>query len=161
MIASFLISWALAAEPQGVEVRVVVTDATGAVVKSATVRNPKEAERHPVNTLDGSWTGSYFYLPDGSEVVFEPKMTLDLEISAPDFQLAHVQYVIRKSKNVVPVVLQPIAVIDLGDPDDINVQFGGDHAIDGGGTPQGDAPVEAPVDPAPADPAPATPPTTP
>lgn len=156
MIAAFLISMALADEPRGTPVRVVVTDATGAPVPSANVRNPQEAERHPVNTLDGSWTGSYLYLPDGSEVTFTPKMNLDLEISAPGFQLAHVHYVIHKSKNVVPVVLQPIAVIDMGDPDDINVQFGGDHAIDGGGTPQSDTP-DVPADPPPPEPAPATP----
>jgi hypothetical protein len=129
MLALFLAT-ALAADPAvGVPVKVIVTDADGKAVTTAVVRHPQEADRHKVNTFDGSWQADILYLPDGSELVFTKGSTLELEISAPGYLNQHVSYVIRGRKNVLPITLEvmPPPVID---DEDIIVGFGGDHLLD-------------------------------
>lgn len=100
-------------EPQGVPVRVVVTDGEGQPVPTAAVRHPQEAERHRVNSVNGSWEDSSLFLPDGSELRFTPGMVLELEISAPGFMTQVVSYQVRKRKNLIPVSLQAIQLEEM------------------------------------------------
>jgi hypothetical protein len=118
---------------EGVPVKVIVLDQTGAAVPTAVVRHPKEADRHRVNTFDGSWEAAVLYLPDGTELKFLPGMTIDLEISAPGYVLQQIQYQVRKRKNVVEVRLEKMALelAPADEEDDINIGFGRDVPIDG------------------------------
>ena len=117
----------------GVPVRVTVVDPDGKPIPTAVVRHPKEADRHRVNSLTGAWEASVLYLPDGSEMIFTPGMSIQLEISAPGYMTQIIQYDIRKRKNNLEVTLQPL---DLG-ADDIEepmIQFGRDKPREEGGT---------------------------
>ena len=107
---------ALAAKPakeeSGVPVRVIVLDDARKPVSTAVVRHPQEADRHRVNSVDGSWEASVLYMPDGSELRFTPGMTLELEISAPGYMTQVFQYQVRKRKNVIEIALPMIAMDD-------------------------------------------------
>lgn len=123
-------AWA-AAEDDGVPIKIIVVDVEGAPIPTAVVRHPKEAERHRVNTLDGSYEASILYLPDGSELKFAKGMTVEFEISAPGYVNQKVQYLIKKKRNVIKVAL---AKMELGteeeEEDDPVIQFGRDKPID-------------------------------
>ncbi len=109
----------------GVPVEVTVLDAGGAPVPTAVIRHPDEADRHRVNSLTGSWEESKLYMPDGSELIFVPGMSIQLEVSAPGYMTQVIQYDIRKRKNNVQVTLQEL-VLDESDIDEPLLQFGRD-----------------------------------
>ena len=117
---------------EGVPVKVIVLDVEGKPIPTAVVRHPQEADRHRVNTFDGSWEASVLYLPDGSELKFLKGMELELEISAPGYVNQRIKYLVRKRKNVVQVQLAKME-FDMGqeDEDDPVIQFGRDKPIDG------------------------------
>ena len=50
---------------EGVPVRVIVLDIDRKPISTAVVRHPQEADRHRVNSVDGSWEASVLYMPDG------------------------------------------------------------------------------------------------
>ena len=112
-------------EVAAVPVRVVVSDQAGAPIPTAVVRHPQEADRHRVNSVDGSWEGSVLYLPDGSELRFTPGMTLELEISAPGYMTQVFQYQVRKRKNVVEIALPKIELDDTNVEEPV-ISFGRD-----------------------------------
>ena len=124
-----------AADPEaGLPVKVFVIDEAGKPIQTAVVRHPKEADRHRVNTFDGSWEATELFLPDGTEVKFVKGMVLELEISAPGYVNQHIQYTIRKRKNVFTVPLQKMQLdIEPDEGDDPVIQFGRDKPIDGQG----------------------------
>jgi len=101
-----------AKEVEGVPVRVIVLDVDRAPISTAVIRHPLEADRHRVNSVDGSWEQNVLYMPDGSELRFTPGMTLELEISAPGFMTQVFQYQVRKRKNVVELSLPKIEMDD-------------------------------------------------
>ncbi|RME26110.1 MAG: hypothetical protein D6798_07320 [Deltaproteobacteria bacterium] len=109
----------------GVPVQVTVVDASGEPVPTAVIRHPDEADRHRVNSLTGTWEESKLYLPDGSELIFKPGMSIQLEVSAPGYMTQIIQYDIRKRKNNVQVTLQELN-IDDSDIDEPLLQFGRD-----------------------------------
>ncbi len=126
------VAWGQEVE-EGIPVKVIVLDQAGAPIPTAVVRHPKEADRHRVNTFDGSWEANVLYLPDGTELRFVRDMLLDLEVSAPGYVLQAIQYTVRKRKNVVEVRLTPM-VLEMtpeGEDDDVNIGFGRDVPIDG------------------------------
>lgn len=149
VLASFLLATSLCAglsfvaapgvafaqdEEPGVPVKVVVLDPEGKPIPTAVVRHPQEADRHRVNTFDGSWEASVLYLPDGTELKFLKGMVLELEISAPGFVNQRIQYLIRKRKNVVEVQLARMQFdMQEEEADDPVIQFGRDKPIDGQG----------------------------
>jgi hypothetical protein len=96
----------------GVEVKVYVVDPASKPVPTAVVREPREQDRHRVNTEDGSFKSSSLYLPDGTEIQFTPGQELTLEVSAPGYQTEVVVYQVRKKRNIVQVTLQPIEMSD-------------------------------------------------
>lgn len=96
----------------GVLVKVIVLDADKKPIPTAVIRHPLEADRHRVNSINGSWEASVLYMPDGSELRFTPGMTLELEISAPGFMTQVFQYQVRKRKNVVELTLPKIEMDD-------------------------------------------------
>lgn len=106
------VSPAFAADDSGVNVKVIVLDVEKKPVATAVIRHPQEADRHRVNSINGSWEASVLYMPDGSELRFTPGMTLELEISAPGFMTQVFQYQVRKRKNVVEVTLAKIEMDD-------------------------------------------------
>lgn len=120
-----------AADDVGIPVTIQVSDPEGAAIPTAVVRHPREQDRHRVNTETGQWKASVLYLPDGDELIFEKGMTLQFEVSAPGYVNANVTYVVRKRKNVVPVILKKM-VFDLQDDtmDEPTIQFGRDKPID-------------------------------
>jgi hypothetical protein len=122
---------ALAADDDGIPVTVEVRDVGGQPIATAVVRHPDERHPHPVNTETGRWTAPALYLPDGSEIIFAKGMELEFEVSAPGYKNARVKYFVRKRKNVVPVVLEPMDLdLDAEDVDDPIIQFGRDKPID-------------------------------
>ena len=114
----------------GVPVTVVVVDDAGKAIPTAVVRHPDEADRHRVNALNGEWTGSVLYLPDGTEMVFTPGMSITLEVSAPGFMTKIVNYDIRKRKNRVEVALPALQIDEAGIEEPI-ITFGRDKPRDG------------------------------
>ena len=117
----------------GVPVKVTVLDAVGEPIPTAVIRHPEEADRHRVNSLTGSWEESKLYLPDGSELIFTPGMSIQLEVSAPGYLTQIIQYDIRKRKNHVEVAL-PELQLDEQDIDEPLLQFGRDKPRETGGT---------------------------
>jgi len=97
---------------EGTPVTVRVVDATDRPIPTAVIRHPEESDRHRVNSVDGTWGEQRLYLPDGSEMIFEPGLILQLEVSAPNFQPQVVQYQVRRRNNYFDVVLQEIEEID-------------------------------------------------
>ena len=111
----------------GVPIQVTVLDVDGKPISTAVVRHPDEADRHRVNSLTGVWEGDVLYLPDGSEMVFTPGMTITLEVSAPGYVTQIVQYDVRKRRNHIEVTL-PVLEIDSTDIEEPLIQFGRDKA---------------------------------
>lgn len=120
-------------DTEGVPVKVTVLDADGKPITTAVVRHPDEADRHRVNSMTGAWEGSVLYLPDGSEMIFTPGMTIKFEISAPGFMTQIIQYDIRKRKNNLEVTL-PALALEEADIEEPLIQFGRDKPRDEGGT---------------------------
>lgn len=128
LLGMFLPGAALAApkkEAEGVPVRVIVLDAERKPISTAVIRHPQEADRHRVNSVDGSWEASVLYMPDGSELRFTPGMTLELEISAPGYMTQVFQYQVRKRKNVIELSLPKIEMDDTTIEDPV-ISFGRD-----------------------------------
>lgn len=129
LFALSLTAPAIAADAVGIPVKVIVTDIEGKPVTTAVIRQPQEADRHKVNTFDGSWQADVLYLPDGSELVFTKGSTLELEISAPGYLNSHVNYLIRGRKNVIPITLELMPPPSFDD-DEVIVPFGRDVPLD-------------------------------
>jgi hypothetical protein len=98
---------AFAADGEGIPVTVTVMNSAGDPVPTAVIRHPDEADRHRVNSVDGSWTESVLYMPDGTELKFEKGLLLQLEISAPGYMMQTVEHEIKKRKNAVEITLLP------------------------------------------------------
>ena len=117
----------------GVPVKVTVLDTQGEPIPTAVIRQPEEADRHRVISLTGSWEETKLYLPDGSELVFTPGMSIQLEVSAPGFLTQIIQYDIRKRKNNVEVRL-PALALEEQEVDEPLLQFGRDKPRETGNT---------------------------
>lgn len=129
--ALFASSAANAAD-EGIEVTVEVRDyETNEVVPTAVVREPREAVRHRVNVKDGRWRERVLYLADGSELVFTKGMHLTFEVSAPGYKNEIATYVVRKRKNIVPVLLTKMEIkLDEDYDNEPNISFGRDRPLD-------------------------------
>lgn len=136
LLGALLSPTALAAkskEPEGVPIKMTVKDPEGRPIPTAVIRHPDEADRHRVNSLTGTWEETKLYMPDGSELIFTPGMTIQFEVSAPGYLTRIVQYDIRKRKNQVPVVLTALALEDQAVEEPL-LQFGRDKPREAGGT---------------------------
>jgi hypothetical protein len=133
VVAAPTLSFAKKDEQQGVELVIQVVDRESLEpVKTAKVRNPQEKETQSVNSDTGEWRGRVLYLPDGTEVFFEAGMELTFEVSAPNYKLQKITYVMRKRKNrvVIPLEQMQISLDDLEDDEPV-IQFGRDKPIGG------------------------------
>ena len=65
------------------------------------------------------------YLPDGSELKFDPGISLQLEVSAPGYMTRVVSYDVKKRRNQFPVELTKMSLKD-GDFEEPIIQFGRD-----------------------------------
>jgi hypothetical protein len=110
----------------GVSVKVFVLDNAGAPIATAVVRHPQEADRHRVNAATGHWEGSVLYLPDGSELIFQPNTSLQLEVSAPGYLTKLIQYDIKKRRNQFDVRLDAMDLKEADFEEPI-IQFGRDR----------------------------------
>lgn len=99
-------------DEEGTRVYVRVIDEDERPIPTAVIRHPEESDRHRVNSVDGTWDETVLYMPDGSEMIFEPGMMLTLEVSAPNYQPQVVQYQIRRRNNSFDVMLAPIEEVD-------------------------------------------------
>lgn len=113
-------------QEKGVPVRVIVTDQQERPIPTAVVRHPQEQDRHRVNSVDGSWEASVLYLPDGTELAFVPRSTLELEISAPGYITQVLSYTVRNRRNVIEVSLPPL-VLDDSTVEEPTISFGRDE----------------------------------
>ncbi len=121
---------------EGVPVYVTVMDLEGKPVPTAVIRHPDEADRHRVNAATGEWFASVLYLPDGSELIFTPGMTIQFEISAPGYMMQIVQYDIKKRKNRIEITLPPLPLDEDDEIEEPLIQFGRDRPREvGGGRP--------------------------
>lgn len=118
-------------DDDGIPVEVRVMDPSGNPISTAVVRHPDEAERNRVNTVTGAWVGSILYLPDGSMIKFEKGMELTFEVSAPGYVTQTVRYVVRKRKNVIEVVLEPMPMEEEEEDEMPIIGFGRDKPIGG------------------------------
>ncbi len=126
-------AFAKKADGEGVPVYVKVLDGEGEPVSTAVVRHPDEADRHRVNALTGEWFASVLYLPDGSEMIFTPGMSITLEVSAPGYMTQIVAYDIRKRKNKIEITLPPLPIEVEEEIEEPLIQFGRDRPRDVGG----------------------------
>lgn len=110
----------------GVPVRVVVSDQQGRPIPTAVVRHPQEQDRHRVNSVDGAWEATVLYLPDGTELPFVPRSSIELEISAPGYVTQVLTYQVRRRHNVVEVALPPL-VMDDAAVEEPTISFGRDE----------------------------------
>ena len=123
---------AFAADDEGIPVTVEVKDEMGNPIPTAVVRHPEETLRHRVNAENGTWSNTSLFLPNGDELTFLKGMTVYFEVSAPGYNNRFIEYVVRKRKNVILVVL-PKMELDLSEDDDMDdpvIQFGRDKPID-------------------------------
>ncbi len=121
---------AFAGELDPVPVTIRVLDPEGKPIASATVRHPEEKVLHTVNVETGEWTESVLYLSNGKEIAFMKDATLELEISAVGYMSQNVRYLIRKRKNIIPVMLQPIPIEAVDDGSDVQINFRRDRPIE-------------------------------
>ncbi|MFH1466424.1 MAG: hypothetical protein ABIO70_18720 [Pseudomonadota bacterium] len=120
---------------EGVPVKVMVSDDEGDPIATAVVRHPDEADRHRVNAVDGSWEASVLYMPDGTELVFAPGLTLKLEVSAPGYMTQVLQYDVRKRNNKIQITLSKLE-LESEEIEEPVIQFGRDRPReDNGGAP--------------------------
>lgn len=128
-----LLATMLAAPGRGpLALTIQVLDETGSPVTTAVVRHTEEEERHRVNAVTGSWTGTALYLEGGTEVPFEEGQDVTFEVSAPGFLTETVRYLVRKRKNVIVVTLSEMDIrSDLGQLEDPMITFGRDKPVDG------------------------------
>ncbi len=110
---------------EGVPVRINVEDDKGNPIPTAVVRHPQEGERNRVNAATGHWESSVLYLPDGSELQFKPNTSLSLEISAPGYETARIEYDIKRRGNEFDVELKPLN-LKASDFEEPIIQFGRD-----------------------------------
>lgn len=123
---------AFAADDEGIPVTVEVMDEVGNPIPTAVVRHPEETFRHRVNAENGAWSNTSLWLPNGDELRFVKGMTVQFEVSAPGYNNRFVEYVVRKRKNVISVVLSKME-LDLSEDDEMDdpvIQFGRDKPID-------------------------------
>jgi hypothetical protein len=109
----------------GVPLKVYVLNGTGDPIPTAVVRHPDEADRHRVNAATGHWEGSVLYMEDGSELIFMPNTTIQLEVSAPGFLTKVIQYDIKKRRNQFDVQLDQLSLKEDEFEEPI-IQFGHD-----------------------------------
>ena len=121
------------AQDTGVPLTITVIDAaTEAPIPTAVVRHPSEANRHQVNTANGSTTISVLYMEDGTELAFKKKMQVTFEISAPGYLNQKFTYVMRGKRNKVTVPLTKMNIeVEMDEDDDPVIQFGRDRPLDG------------------------------
>ena len=113
----------------GTRVYVRVLDEVGAPIPTAVIRHPDEQDRHRVNSVDGTWDEEVLYMPDGTELVFEPGLMLTLEVSAPSFETKVVQYQVRRRRNRFDVELVALE-IEESEIEAPKIQFGTDNPRD-------------------------------
>ena len=113
------------AESIGTRIHVQVVDEASEPIRTAVIRHPDEADRHRVNSVDGTWDEEVLYLPDGSELIFTPGMLLVLEVSAPGYETQVIQYQIRRRKNHFRVTLRELEYDD-GEIEEPMMSFGRD-----------------------------------
>lgn len=120
----------------GTRVYVQVLDQAGEPIRTAVIRHPEEADRHRVNSVDGTWDDEVLYLPDGTELIFAPGMMLVLEVSAPGYETQVIQYQVRRRKNNMKVQLKELEY-DEAEIEEPMMSFGRDTPRDetGGGGP--------------------------
>jgi len=109
----------------GVPLKVYVLNGSGDPIPTAVVRHPDEADRHRVNAATGHWEGSVLYMEDGSELIFMPNTTIQLEVSAPGFLTKVIQYDIKKRRNQFDVQLDQLSLKEDEFEEPI-IQFGHD-----------------------------------
>jgi hypothetical protein len=122
MITSTLLLALLASPPaeakkdkgaeEGTRVYVRVVDESNQPIPTAVIRHPDESDRHRVNSVDGTWDEAVLYMPDGSELLFEPGMILELEISAPNYTPRNITYQVRRRNNNVDVILSEVEEVE-------------------------------------------------
>ena len=109
----------------GVPLKVFVLDQAGEPIPTAVVRHPDEADRKRVNAATGHWEGSVLYMEDGSELIFQPNMTIQLEVSAPGYLTKVISYDIKKRRNQFSVALDQLN-LKADEFDEPIIQFGHD-----------------------------------
>ena len=124
------------ADSIGTRVYVQVLDVEDEPIRTAVIRHPEEADRHRVNSVDGTWDDEVLYLPDGSELIFTPGMMLVLEVSAPGYETQVITYQVRRRKNNLKVRLAELEYDDAAIEEPM-MSFGRDTPRDetGGGGP--------------------------
>jgi hypothetical protein len=94
---------------------VVVVDAAGAPIPTATVRFSDELENHRVNTMTGRWRGTVRYLPDGTVAAFNRDDLVAFEVFAPGYDRRTLQYRVGRKRNEVRVPLAPLQLVATSD----------------------------------------------
>lgn len=123
-------SGGVASDEPGIPLTLKVVDEQGKVIPSAVIRHPEEQERHRVNSYDGTWTASWLIMPDGRELVFERDLLLEFEISAPGYLNKPVVYVMKRRKNSVEIVLEPMDFsFEEDELDEPEIGFGVDKPL--------------------------------
>jgi hypothetical protein len=123
LFCSLFFSTLATAAEQAVEVVVEVVDEAGEPITTATLRHPSEKDKRKVNMENGTWRGQTLYLPNGEELHFVQGTLITFEVSAPGHVNATVQYIVRKRKNRIIVMLPAGADLNELDDDDPVIAF--------------------------------------
>lgn len=106
-------------------VTITVTDPAGKPIPNAWVRVPETDGRRQVDPESGKWATDLLYKLDGTEYWFLKGTTIDFMISAPQYQTASLVFKVRgrKSNNNLLVALEPMDKPDLGNDDELMIQW--------------------------------------
>jgi hypothetical protein len=106
-------------------VTITVTDPSGKPIPNAWVRVPETDGRRAVDPQSGKWETDLLYKLDGTEYWFLKGKPIDFMISAPQYQTASLLFKVhgRKSNNNLLVSLQPMEKPDLGNDDELMIQW--------------------------------------
>lgn len=118
---------------EGVVVSITVLDEqTGKPIPTAVIKHLEESDPHRVNEVSGKWYATELFFADGREMPFLPGMTLQLEVSAPNYITNIIQYDVRSRRNNIEVPLVQME-LDNNNIDIPIIPFPRDQERSGGG----------------------------
>jgi len=122
---AFLVGCGPKVATDGVPLKVYVLNQKDAPIPTAVIRHPDDSDRLRVNAATGHWEGSVLYMADGSELIFKPNTSVQLEISAPGYLTKVISYDIKKRRNQFDVNLEKLSLKEDEFEEPI-IQFGHD-----------------------------------
>ena len=110
----------------------VIDEKSSSPIPTAVIKHPEEIDPHRVNEVSGKWQATELFFADGREMPFLPGMTIQLEVSAPNYITNIIQYDVRSRRNNIEVPLVPMD-LNTNNIDIPIIPFPRDQERSGGG----------------------------